>query len=149
MTLEGVHICCNACVRAINEAVGDVEGATVACDRSAGTVAVTAPDLGTVQKAVDAIVEAGYEGTPDNDEVKIKDDSEAPEGKVKELTLGGAHNCCRACATAINDTLKEVDGVDAVKVEPKGAEVVVTGDFDAKAIVKALKDAGFHVHVKK
>jgi len=68
VSLEGVHICCNACVRAIDGSVKEVEGAEAALDRAEATVTIAAPDLKTAQKAVDAIVAAGYHGSPSTDE---------------------------------------------------------------------------------
>jgi copper chaperone CopZ len=149
VTIEGVHLCCGACVRAVDEAAAQVEGATVACDRDLGTVAIVAPTVEAAQKALDAITDAGYHGTPDSDVVKVKDDGGAPEGKVESLTLTGAHNCCRGCAVAISGALEEVVGIAEVKAEPRTTIVTLTGDFDAKLAIKALNEAGFHVKVKK
>jgi copper chaperone CopZ len=149
VTVEGVHLCCGACVKAVDEAAAKVEGATVTCDRDASSVAIVAPTVEAAQKALDAITDAGYHGTPDSDIVKVKEDSDAPEGKVDSLTLTGAHNCCRGCAVAISGALEDVEGIAEVKAEPRTTIVTLTGDFDARLAIKALNEAGFHVKVKK
>ncbi|QDV32283.1 hypothetical protein [Tautonia plasticadhaerens] len=149
VNLEGVHLCCGACVKAVDEAAKAVEGAVVTCDRDAGAVAIVAPDAETAQRALDAITDAGYHGTPDSDAVTVKDDSGATGGNVKTLTLTGAHNCCRGCAVALTGALDAVGGIEGVEAEPRTTTVVLTGDFDAKAAVEALNVAGFHVKVKQ
>jgi copper chaperone CopZ len=146
--LKGTHLCCGACVRAVNDTLKGIEGVTGKCDQKAKTVTITAKDDATAQKAIDALVEAGFSGTTNSDKVKVKDDSGVKAGKVKSLTLTGVHNCCGACTNAIKSTLKKVDGVKGDTVKAKGDTFEVTGDFDAEAVVKALNAAGFHVKVK-
>jgi mercuric ion binding protein len=147
--LKGVHLCCDACVNAVDKTLKAVDGVTGECDRPAKTVTITAPDDKTAQKALDALAAAGFHGDTGNKELAIKDDSGAPAGKVKTLTLTGVHNCCKACCKAIKETIKKVDGATADTAQPKADTFEVTGDFDAAALVNALNDAGFHVKVKK
>ncbi|MBY0525441.1 MAG: hypothetical protein K2R98_18690 [Gemmataceae bacterium] len=147
--LKNVHLCCGACVKGVAEAVKGVDGVKAACDQKAGTVAITAPDDKTAQKALDALAAAGYHGESSNKEVSIKDDSGVSKGKVKTLTLTGIHNCCPMCCKAIKGIVKKVDGVAGDTAKPKETTFDVTGDFDAAEVVKALNAAGFHVKVKK
>ncbi|WP_158633366.1 heavy-metal-associated domain-containing protein [Tautonia sociabilis] len=149
VTVEGVHLCCGACVRGVDEAAAKVEAATVTADRDAGVIVIVAPEVKAAQAALDALTDAGYHGTSDCDDVKPKDDSGAPEGKVTSLTLTGAHNCCPGCSRAITGALDEVDGIESITAEARTETVTLTGDFDAKAAVSALNEAGFHVKVKK
>jgi copper chaperone CopZ len=79
----------------------------------------------------------------------VKDDSGARPGKVKSLTVTGAHNCCGACCRAIKATVKKVEGVQEDTAMPKEKTFTVSGDFDAAELVKALNAAGFHVKVAK
>ncbi len=142
VTLENTHLCCNSCVKGATKAVSSVDGAAAICDAKAKTVTITAPDAATAQKALDALEAAGFYGKATG--ADLKDDSGAPKGEVKSLTLTGIHNCCKKCTTAINSTIKTVPGA-AGEIEPKAESVTVTGDFDAGKLVQAFEDAGFHV----
>ena len=143
-TIEDAHLCCAACVKGAEKAVAKVEGAAAVVDKAAETITITAPDAATAQKAVDALAAGGYSGKVTGAE--RKDDSGAPEGKVKSATVSGFHNCCKKCTVAVNDVIKAVPGA-AGEVEAKATTVTVTGDFEAKALVKQFNDAGFHVKV--
>jgi copper chaperone CopZ len=146
--LKGTHLCCGACVRAVNDTLKGIEGVTGKCDQKAKTVTITAKDDAAAQKAVDALAAAGFHGTTNSDTVKVKDDSGVKAGKVKTLTLTNVHNCCGACTSAIKNTVKKVDGVTGDTLKAKADTFDVTGEFDAEAVVKALNAAGFHAKVK-
>jgi copper chaperone CopZ len=146
--LKNVHICCGACVKAIGKIL-DGAGVKGSCDQDAGTVTISAGDDKAAQKALDALADGGFHGDSGNKDIKIKDDSGAKEGKVTTLTVKGAHNCCPQCCKAIKGVVKTVEGVESEDAKPKGASFTVKGNFDAKALVKALNDAGFHVKVEK
>jgi periplasmic mercuric ion binding protein len=146
--LSDMHICCGGCTNAIVKATKDVAGAKVVVDQDSEAVTITAESKEAAQKAVDAIIGAGYHAKTDSKEVTITDDSGAKAGNVKRLTVTGAHNCCGACTVAIKGALKGVSGVQADTCKAKQTEFVVEGDFDGQAVVKALNDVGFHVKVK-
>jgi copper chaperone CopZ len=146
--LKGTHLCCGQCVKAVGEILKGVEGVSGKCDQKAKTVTITAKDEAAAQKAVDALAAGGFHGDTGNKDVTIKDDSGVKAGKVKTLTVTGAHNCCGQCTKIIKETVKKVDGVTGDTVKAKGDTFEVTGDFDAEALIKALNAAGFHVKVK-
>jgi mercuric ion binding protein len=146
--LKGVHLCCPACVKAVGGILRQVDGVKGTCDRENKTVTIIAPDEQTARKALDALAAGGFHGDTGSKGLAIKDDSNAPKGKVKSLTVSGAHNCCGACCKAIKATLKKVNGVTGDTATPKATSFEVTGDFDAAEVVKALNAAGFHVKVK-
>jgi periplasmic mercuric ion binding protein len=146
--VKGVHLCCPACVKAVGMILKDA-GVMGKCDQKAGTVTITAGDDKAAQKALDALAAGGFYGDTGSKELTFKEDSGAPTGKVKTLTLTGVHNCCGSCTKAIKDTVKKVDGVKGDTAKAKMDTFEVTGDFDAGALVKALNAAGFHVTVKK
>ena len=146
--MKGVHLCCGACVKGVASAMKGVDGATAVCDQDNGTVTITASDEATAQKALDAVTGAGYFGTIDAKDLKVKPATGVPAGKVKTISLSNSHNCCGACSKAIQKAAKSVPGVTGDTVKPKMADFDVTGDFDATALVKALNDAGFQVQVK-
>jgi copper chaperone CopZ len=145
--LTKTHVCCPMCVKAIAKVLEDagVKGEAVQATKS---VSFTAPDEAAAQKAIDGLAAAGFHGEIDNKNLKMKD-SGAPDGKVTSLTLKGIHNCCGQCNTAIKATVKKVEGVASDDAAAKKNSLTVTGNFDAKALVKALNDAGFHVTAEK
>jgi mercuric ion binding protein len=147
--LKNTHLCCGACVAAVNKIVKEVEGATAKCDQKAKTVTITAKDDATAQKAIDALAAGGFHGDTGNKDVAVKDDSGVEKGKVKTLTVTGIHNCCGNCNKAIKAAVKTVDGVKADTAKSKEDTFEVTGEFEAADLIKALNDAGFHVKVKK
>jgi len=59
VTISGVHLCCQSCVKGVATAVAGVTGLTAKADQDAGTVTLTAADTATVQKGADALVAAG------------------------------------------------------------------------------------------
>lgn len=147
--LKGTHLCCPACVRAVDGILKKIDGVTGKCDSASGTVSITAKDDATAQKALDALAAGGFHGETGSKSLTIKDDSGAKKETVKSLTLTGVHNCCGSCNTSIKNTLKKVKGVTADTAKAKADTFDVSGEFDAEELVKALNAAGFHVKVKK
>ena len=58
--LNGVHLCCQSCVKGAQTAIEKVPGVTLTANQDEDIVSLSGPDKATVQKAVDALVEAGY-----------------------------------------------------------------------------------------
>src|SRR6185369_12552444 len=140
--LTNVHLCFGSCVKGVDKAISTVTGAAAQCDKDAGTVTVTAPDSATAQKAVNAIVAAGYFGASSDPAIKVKSKSGAEKGKLHSLTVSGVHLCCGKCVTSVNDALSKVAGVKG-NTAAKGVESFeVTGDFKAKDVFAALNKAG-------
>jgi copper chaperone CopZ len=148
VTISGTHLCCPQCVKIVGETLKDVSGVTGQCNQKEGTIALSAADDATVQKAVDALAKAGFYGKTDNDKIKYKP-VDAPKGKVQKLDVSGVHNCCGACTKAIKAALKDVKGVTSDNVTAKKDAFVVEGDFEPADVVKSLLDAGFYVELKK
>ena len=144
VTLEKTHLCCPNCVKAAAKAVESIPGTTAKCDQKAGTVTITAPDEAAGQKAIDALSAAGFYGKAAG--ATIKDDSGAPAGSVKTLTVT-THNCCAKCTKAIDKVITSVPGAKGEAVA-KEDTFTVTGDFDAQKLVEAFNDAGFSVKAK-
>lgn len=148
VTLSKMHLCCGACVKAVEGALEKVEGATAKVDAAAGKVVLTATDAKTARKAIAAIGRAGFHGESDNQKLKLPNNSGVKEGKVQRLELIGVHNCCGGCNKAIKEAIASVEGVSADTAKPKESTLVVEGDFDGLAVVHALNKAGFHVRAK-
>ena len=147
--LKGTHLCCPQCVRAVDDILKKVDGATGKSDQKKGSITITAKDDATAQKALDALAAGGFHGTTDSKDLTIKEDSGVEKGKVKTLTLEGVHDCCGACNKAIIAAVGQVAGVTGNTAKAKSDMFSVTGEFDAEELVKALNAAGYHVKVKK
>jgi copper chaperone CopZ len=144
--LSNVHLCCNGCVKGAEKAVSGTAGASAQCDKDGGTVTITAPDKATAQKAVDALVTAGYFGSSNDPSVTVKAHSGAKkakvQGKVQSLKVSGVHLCCDKCVKAANDALMKVPGVKATTAAKGVESFEVTGDFTGKDAFSALNKAG-------
>lgn len=140
--LTDVHLCCNNCVKGVEKAVAKVSGATAQSDKDTGTVTLSASDKATVQKAVDALVAAGYFGKSSDASVKVSADSGAKDGKVQSLKVVGLHLCCPKCVSAAQKALATVPGVKANTAEKNAETFEVTGEFNAKDVFTALNKAG-------
>jgi copper chaperone CopZ len=146
--VKKTHVCCPMCVQAVAKVL-EKAGVKGAASKDDGSITFTAADDKAAQKVLDDLAAAGFHGDTGNKDLKIKDDSGVKEGKVTKLVLKGAHNCCGACTKAIKAVLKKVDGVESDDAKAKSDTITVTGNFDGKAAVKALNDAGFHVTTPK
>jgi copper chaperone CopZ len=140
--LTDVHLCCKGCVNGVEKAVGEIDGAKAAVDQDAGTVTLTAPDKATLQKAADALVQAGYFGKASDSAVTLDPSTGAKDEKVQSLRVQGAHLCCGKCVKAVDKAVKSVPGAKE-HTATKGAKVFeVTGDFNDKDLFTALQKEG-------
>lgn len=146
--VSDTHLCCGACVKAVNAALKNIPGVKHTADQDEGTIDISAADNAGAQAALDALSAAGFHGKIDNPALKLKS-AKVEAGKVKRIELTGVHNCCGACTKSIKAAIKGVDGVEADTVKPKQSSFVVEGNFDAAQLVSALLEAGFAVQVKK
>ena len=146
--ISKMHLCCGACVKGVEGALKKVEGATVKVDQDDSSAVVSAANKKTARKAISAIARAGFHGVTDDEKLKMPENSGVKEGKTKRLELIGVHNCCGGCNKAIKAAIAKVDGVEADTAKAKSKSIVIEGDFEGRAVVKALNDAGFHVRMK-
>ncbi len=140
--ISDVHLCCHSCVKGVETAVAPVKGVTVAADQDASTVTLTGPDTATVQKAADAIVNAGYYGTSSNPDVKVSCSTGAKGEKVQTLTVTGVHLCCGKCVKSVNEALSKVPGVTGNTATKGAKSFTVTGDFKDSDVFDALQKDG-------
>jgi mercuric ion binding protein len=146
--LTGVHLCCRGCVNAADAALMSVEGVNSHCNMENGTVTFTAGDAATAQKALVSLAAAGFYGSTDHQDLRMKPMGNVPHGKVNSLKVAGIHNCCGPCCDAIKEAIATVDGVTGDTAKPRATTFEVTGDFHAAALVRALNDAGFSAQVE-
>ena len=149
VTLSEVHLCCNSCVKGVDKALTGLTGTSAKSDKEAGTVAITAPDKASAQKAVDALVAAGYFGKSSDAGIKVMAKTGAKEGKVQTLKVDGVHLCCDKCVKGVNTALSSVDGVKANTAVKNAESFEVTGDFNPPDLFSSLNKAGLTGHVGK
>lgn len=149
VVLKSVHMCCDGCAEEVAAILGKVEGvASVSTDQETRTASFTAADEMAAQRALDALAKGGFHGDPGKDKgYAFKDDSGVKPGPVKALTVTGFHNSCGGCVKSFREAIKDVKGVAGDTAKSRVTTTVVTGDFDAAELVKALNKAGFHVKV--
>jgi copper chaperone CopZ len=146
VTLSDVHVCCGNCVKNADATAATVSAKAVA-DQSARTIVVTAPDAATAQKAVNALIGAGFYGKSSDASIKVEAPSNAPDGKVQKLEVSGVHLCCPKCVTTVKEVLGKVPGVTGNTAAAKAQNFTITGDFEAKKVFEELNKAGMAGHV--
>src|SRR4051794_33148531 len=72
VTVSGTHLCCGACLKAVDSTLKDMNGVKFKSDQSAKTIEITADNDEAAQKAIDALADAGFYGKLDNDKIKYK-----------------------------------------------------------------------------
>ena len=140
--LTDVHLCCNSCVKGVDKALTSVSGSKAVCDKEASTVVITASDKATAQKAVDALVAAGYYGKSSDDSIKVASDTGATDAKVKEMKVSGVHLCCAKCVKAVHAAVMKAPGVTGETAAKDAETFEVTGDFSPKDVFAELNKAG-------
>ncbi|GAB4143514.1 MAG: hypothetical protein Tsb009_14670 [Planctomycetaceae bacterium] len=147
VSVEGTHICCGACVKGIEKALGGAKGVSdVKIDKEKKTISFKAEDRKGVRSGIVALARAGFAGQIKIDGKAIgrrkKKGKKAKARLVSNPTLRGPHNCCPGCAKAIATALKGVDGVKNVQCEKR--IIKITGDdVNVGAAIAALRKAGF------
>jgi copper chaperone CopZ len=147
VTLAGVHLCCDGCVDGASDAIAAVKGASVDADKGSKAITITATDAATAQKAVDALISAGYSGTPSDAQIHVAAPANLPGGQVQSLTLSNVHLCCKKCVTLFNQAALKVSGVKATTAAKDADSFVITGNFNAQDVITALHVAGFSAKV--
>ena len=147
--LTDVHLCCQSCVKGVQKAVSKVDGVTATSDMDDRTVSLTGPDTATVQKAVDALVAAGYYGKSSDASITVSSDTGAKDEKVKSLNVEGVHLCCGSCVKAVNKALGGVSGVTDNTATKGATSFTINGDFNEKDAMVALQKVGLTGHVAK
>jgi len=140
--LTDVHLCCNSCVKGVDKAIAPVSGAAAKSDKDSETVTITAPDKATAQKAVDALVAAGYFGKSSDAGIKVNASTGATAAKVNSLNVSGVHLCCNKCVTVVKEALSKVPGVKGSTAKKDAPTFEVTGDFKPTDVFNALQDVG-------
>jgi copper chaperone CopZ len=140
--ISDVHLCCGKCLTGVTNAVSGISGVNATADKESKVVEITGPDTATVQKAADALINAGYFGVSSDPSIKISSDTGAKGAKVQSLKVEGVHLCCPKCVKAVNAALSDVPGVTGNTAEKNAKVFVVTGDFNDADVFAALQKIG-------
>lgn len=153
VTIKGVHLCCGACVKAVQKALNGTEGVSnIAADRDAKTISFTATDEKAAKSAITALADGGFYGKAslDGKELPFPDAGAKKGAKADKVVLKGLHLCCGACVRDANKVLEKVPGVDKVEVDRSENRATLTGkDIDVRKAVDALNAGGFFGRVEK
>jgi copper chaperone CopZ len=148
-----LHICCGACVKAIDKALTAVEGVSgLDVDRDAREVRFQVSDAATSRAALQAVVKAGYFGKAKYEGRGVDMPQEVIEKgtKVDRVVLESMHICCKGCAKAITESVKDEKSVVAVDCDTKKGTVAFSGtEMELARLLEALHKAGFHGTVKQ
>jgi hypothetical protein len=140
--IERVHLCCDDCVDGVRSAVTAAGATRILADQDTSRLVIFAPDMAAAQKAVKAMVAAGYYGRSKNPAIPTTGATGAKDAKVKTLQIEGVHLCCSSCIEQAAGALVAVPGVTNVDAA-SSAIIQVKGDFNEKAALDALLDVGF------
>ncbi len=151
--MKNAHVCCAACVKAVEKALGDVEGVTNGtANQKAKTISFEATDQKAAQRGIAALAKAGFHGAASHGDRLLK----FPQPKVKKgetadsVTFTGVHLCCGACETGAKESLKDVKNIKEINVDRKAKTVTITGKgIDVLEAIAAFNDGGFHGNLKQ
>lgn len=152
VTVKKSHLCCPACVKAVQMALADVEGVSNAsADQKTKTISFDATDDAAAKRGVEALAKAGFYGAAAHGDKVL----EYPKPKVEKgaksdtVTFTEVHICCGACVKGIQTCMKDVKNVTDIKPDSKTKTVTLTGEgIDLLEALEALNDGGFHGNVK-
>lgn len=141
MVIGNVHLCCGACVKAVNKALP-----TAKVDAKAKTVTVAVDDAEAASKALATLAEAGFAGEAKfaGKPVALPDAGVKKGVKADSATFTGVHLCCGACVKGVNKVLP-----DAKVNSSAGTITVDGGDVDVYAVYQKLVGAGFYGKLEK
>jgi mercuric ion binding protein len=142
VTLSNVHLCCNSCVEGVEDTVADIKGAGVVADKKTKSITISAPDKPTLQKAVNALVGAGFFGESGDPDIKVPV-AETRDGMSRGLKLTDVHLCCNKCVKALNSAVATVKGVTGTTAAKDAKVIEIEGNFNPKDVIAALSRAGF------
>ena len=142
----GTHICCDKAKEDFVKAAGSAGVSAEIVDRLAQGVLKARSSM-DAQKAVDALVNAGFHGdivskSGDTD-VQFYITKSRPE-KVSSAKFAFANPvCCESAAAKISVAAKGVSGVESAEVAEGAYDLTVTGSFDPEDVLSVLRSYGF------
>jgi copper chaperone CopZ len=149
--ISGLHLCCEGCVSAVEEALGDVVGiSAIEVDQQARTATFSADDAEAVEGAGAALLNAGFFGdlkkASETSPLKLPENAQISAGtEADRAVFDNVHLCCKSCTRGVTKSLADLKAVVAVDCDIKAHTVTLTGkDMDLSAVLEALHAGGFH-----
>jgi copper chaperone CopZ len=153
VSVKKAHVCCKACVTAVEKALSGLEGVTNGtADQKAKTISFQAADDDAAKRGIEALAKAGFHGAASHgDKLLTFPTSKTKEGeKSDSVTFTGVHLCCGACVTGAKASLKDVKNIKDINVDTKTKTVTITGKgIDVLEAIAAFNDGGFHGNLKE
>ena len=151
-TLSDVHLCCGACVRALDKALGEVDGVKeVKVDQKKGQASFETDGRKALDEALKAVTLAGFFGQAQYDgrDIDLPSEPAEKDATADRATFEGVHLCCKGCAKAVTEAVKEHENVIAVDCDTKKGTVLFVGtEMQLSKLLDALHKAGFHGRLK-
>jgi len=140
--VEGVHLCCGQCVKAVNSILKDAGIDKVNVDKGTKTVSFDAQPA-ACEKAVKALYDGGFAGKATINDKAFSVAAKPADIKGDEIVVKSAHVCCQQCISAVNGQFK--DGKVTVKGKGAQRDIIVSGkDLTAEQVLRILNDGGFN-----
>jgi copper chaperone CopZ len=149
--VKGPHICCQACVKAVNKIMEKVDGVSaVVADQKGKSVTFTAKNDKAAEAGFKALVDGGFFGTATNNgkEFKLTMETLKKGDKADSVSVKDVHVCCKACENAV----KKIFDTSMVSFDGSGAQRTVKVDgkgLDKAAVLESLHKGGFNGNVQK
>jgi copper chaperone CopZ len=140
--VEGVHLCCPACGKAVTEVLKNAKVDKINIDRPNKTVTFEAMPA-DAEKAIKALYDAGFAGKSTIGDKAFEVKAKAPDVKGDEITVKNVHLCCGQCITGVKGLFKD----QKITVTGKGVlrDMTVSGkELTAEQVLKTLNDGGFN-----
>lgn len=148
VSVSNVHLCCNSCIAAVEEALTDVKGVQdVAADPNTKTVRFTAADNTAAEAGIAALAKHGFFGKAKHGDKPLAFPSTgAKKGdKTNQIVLHGVHLCCGACVKGAQKSLENVPGLSEILVDRAGGKITLKGaGMETVKIFDALNAGGFY-----
>jgi periplasmic mercuric ion binding protein len=144
--VEGVHLCCGACAKAVTEVLKDAKVDKVNVDRPNKTVTFEAMPA-DAEKAIKALYDAGFAGKATIGAKAFEVKAKAPDLQADAIVVKNVHVCCGQCTAGIKALFKDMNGVtvDVPKEKAVRKDITVSGKgLTAEQVLKTLNDGGFN-----
>jgi len=152
VAVTNVHVCCDSCVTAVDEALTDVTGVSNAsADKGTKTIRFTAKDDKAAEAGIQALAKHGFFGQAKHAGKKLDFPSAgAKKGeKSNQIDLYGVHLCCGACVKGAKEALEKVDGVSTIDVDRAAGRITLKGaGMEITKAIEALNIGGFYGTLK-
>lgn len=152
VSISHVHICCDSCIAAVDEALTDVEGVSnVVADKNK-TIRFTAADDKAVEAGIKALAKHGFFGQAKQGTKKLAFPANGSKKgeKSNQIELEGVHLCCGACVTGAKTALENVGGLSTIDIDRAGGRIILKGaGMETAKALDALNAGGFYATLKK